>query len=306
MKKQNNTNRIFSRTFIAICVVIFGLLANTTMAQSDRSLYFLPILPNARTVNPAIFPQYNFYIGVPFLSSVKFGFENSFNYDHVFLKKGDSLYLDRDHLLSNLKDNNFANFNLSEEILTFGVKAGKNYFNFRVADLLNANVHISKEFLKFFLYGNGSEEYLGKNVDLGGNSLNITYHREFSLGYTRQVTKKLNLGVNLKYLMGIANLNTEKLDFNLYTDPVDFAISGSSNIRVFASSPVPEGEDFKPEHIFINTGNQGFAFDIGGQYMFNEKWTFGASLLEIGSINWNKNVTSFITDDPDKVVTFEG
>ncbi len=99
MKKQNKTNRNISRALIALCVVIIGLSVNDVSAQADRSLYYLPILPNARTVNPAIVPQYKVYVGIPFLSSVRTGVENTFNYDDIFLQKGDSLYLDRDHFL---------------------------------------------------------------------------------------------------------------------------------------------------------------------------------------------------------------
>ena len=306
MKKQTIINSKISKVLLGICILLIGFSAVDVKAQADRSLYFLPILPNARTVNPAISPQYNIYVGVPFLSSVQTGSENTFTYEDIFKQEGDSLYLDRDYLLDNMKENNFGNINLTEEVFAFGIKAKKNYFHFRIADMFNANLNLRKEIVKFFLYGNGSEEYLGKTVDLGGNSINLTYYREYSFGYSRQINNKWNVGANLKYLQGIANFYTESLDFKIFTDPDDFAISAQSDIRIHSAAPNSDDEDLGAEHFIGNTGNPGFAFDVGGQFKLNEKWDFAASVLNVGGITWKKNVQSWVTSDPDKVITYEG
>ncbi len=301
---KNNTGKSFQKLLLSLVLLL--LISSVTFGQADRAMYFLPILPNARTVNPAIVPQYKLYAGIPFLSSVQTGIENTFNYEDIFQTKGDSLYFDRDYFLNNLEDDNFGNMNLTEEVLSFGIKVEENYFHFRIADVLNANLNIRKELLKFFLYGNGSDEYLGETVDLSGNSFNLTYYREFSFGYSRQITDKWNAGVNLKYLKGIANIYTENIGFKLYTDPQDFSISAQSDIRIHTAAPNPDGEDFEVKHIIGSTGNPGVAFDFGVQYMLNEKWDFGGSVLNIGSINWKKNVKSWVTTNPNKVVTFDG
>ena len=291
---------------LAFISVLFMLATPAVFAQADRSMYFLPILPNARVVNPAIYPQYKFYIGIPFLSSVKTGVENTFNYDDVFQKKGDSLYLDREYLLSNLDDKNVTNINLTEELITFGFKAKNNYFHFRIADIANSNVTITKELIRFGLYGNGSDYYQGKTINLGGNAINVTYYREYSFGFTRQIDEKINAGINLKFLQGIANVYTENLDFTLQTDPDDFTLTATSNIALHTSLPGDNGNDIQPEEIFTNTGNSGFAFDLGGRYIINEKFTTSASLLNIGSITWKENLKSFKSEDPDNSLVYDG
>jgi hypothetical protein len=301
---KNFTKASFQKLFLSLILLL--LLSSVSYGQADRGLYFLPILPNVRTVNPAVVPQYKVYVGIPFLSSVQTGIQNTFNYEDIFQTRGDSLYFDRDYFLGNLKDDNFGNMNLTEEVFSFGVKAKKNYFHFRIADMANANLNIRKELLKFFLYGNGSEEYLGKTVDLSGNLLNLTYYREYSLGYSRQIAGKWNVGLNLKYLQGIANFYSEKIDFKFYTDPQDFTISAQSDIRIHTAVPDLDGGSFEAKHFIGNTGNPGFAFDFGTQYLPNEKWDFGVSVLNIGSINWKSNLKSWVTSDPDKVVSFEG
>lgn len=297
---------IYTIKKLAVICVLLMIASPALFAQADRSMYFLPILPNARIVNPAIYPQYNFYIGIPFLSSVKTGIENTFNYDDIFQKRGDSLYLDREYLLSNLDDKNIVNLNFSEEVFSFGFKARKNYFHFRIADIINSNITITKDLLRFGLYGNGSDYYMGKTINLSGNAVNLTYYREFSLGFTRQINSKINAGINLKYLQGIANAYTKNLDVTIETDPNDFTITAKSNIVLHSSLPGNDGNDIEPLDVFTNTGNSGFAIDFGGNYVINDKFTASASLLNLGSIKWEENLKTYKTENPSESFVFDG
>lgn len=288
---------------IALTFILFQ--ANPVTAQADQSLYFLPIVPHQRNLNPGYIPGYKFYIGIPLLSSVKTGFENTITYDDIFLKKGDSLILDRDYILDNLGDETKINFNLMEEYFSFGFGIQKNYFNFRVADIAQTNIAINKNLLTFLLYGNGSEEYLGQSVNLGGLAFNISYYREYSFGYSRKINEKLNVGINLKYLQGIANLVTESSDFYLYTDPNDYSIRIKSNIEINMSVPGIETEA-RPKDFLPNPKNKGFAVDFGAEYIINEKFDVFASMLNLGSINWTDNLKNFKSKDPNKEFVYEG
>ncbi len=299
---------------IKLTVLFFGLSivisiffqSNNAIAQADRTLSFLPIVPHSRNINPGHIPEYKFYIGIPFLSSIKTGFENSISYEDIFLRKGDSLILDRDHILSNIDDETKINFNLMQEFISFGFKVKKNYFHFRVADLVQTNIAINKNLLTFLLYGNGSEEYLGKTVNLGGEAFNINYYREYSFGYTRQINEKLNVGGNFKYLQGIANITTNKSDFEIYTNPEDFSIKIRSHIDINMSIPGMNNSDIEIEDLLPNPKNSGFAFDLGGEYKVNEKIETFISILNIGSINWTENLKNFRTENPEKEFVYEG
>lgn len=296
------------KTILSISITLLVLVCSsyTASAQFDRSLHFLPLVPQGRNVNPAFIPEQSYYIGVPFLSSVKTGFENSINYDDIFLKVGDSLVLDRDHILSNFDDKTNININFMEEYFSFGFTVKKNYFHFRVADIIQSNVVINKEMLRFLLYGNGSPEFLGQNVNIGDNLVNLNYYREYSFGYTRQINEKFTAGVNLKYLQGIANVSTNTAEISLYTDPTDFALSLQTNIEINISSPGLNDTDLEPSHFLPNAKNGGFAFDLGAQYIINDKFEAFASMLNMGSIKWTENLKNFKTKDPEKVFTFEG
>jgi len=302
MKKTNNY--ILALAF-TVALSVFAI-QNTATAQFDRSLTFLPVVPQGRNINPGFIPDHKFYIGVPFLSSIKTGFENSTNYEDIFLKKGDSLVLDRDYILSNMDDVTRVNINFMEEYVTFGFKVNKNYFHFRVADLVESNIAIDKEMVKFLFYGNGSTEYLGQEINIDNNAINMTYYREYALGYSRQINEKFSAGINLKYLQGIANLYTKKTGIKLYTDPTDFSLTIQTDIDINISSPGIDNSDVAASDFLPNAKNKGFAFDIGGQYVINNQFQVFASMLNIGSIKWTENLKNFKTENPGSAFTYDG
>lgn len=304
MKKKYFNIKLF-RVFL-IMAFLTGL-SKISFAQDDQIMYFLRMIPQSGNVNPAFIPDYKFYIGVPFLSSVHGGFNNSFTYNTFLQKKGDSLYLERDYILDNLKKKIITNFEISNEILSFGIRVKKNYFNFRLADIASGNAILSKDMLEFLFYGNGNEKYLGKTTNLDGPKINANFYHEFSLGYSRQITSKITAGVNLKYLSGIANTWTEKCDFNIYTNPDDYTITAGSHILFHTSLPDTDSfEDFSGNNFFEFYGNNGFAIDLGAKYKINKKFSASFSLKNLGFIKWNSNVKSYETEDPSKSYTYEG
>jgi hypothetical protein len=300
MKKRNLLLRF---VLIAFAVVV---LSGTVFAQADRSLIFMDMVPQRNQVNPAFVPDYRLYVGIPFLSSVKAGFENTMRYDDVFIKKGDSLVLDRDHLLKRINNESRVNVNSGEEYLALGLKQGKNYFHFCIADVVQAQVKIKKEMLHFLLYGNGSSEYLGKNVNIGGSAINMSYYREYALGYARNVMPGFTAGVTLKYLQGIANLSSQKTNFTLLTDEDDFTIEATSDININMSVPGLESGDISVGDFLPNNRNAGFAIGLGATYQIDPKIDVWASLLNLGSIGWKENLRNYRTLDPGKTVVFEG
>jgi hypothetical protein len=164
---------------------------------------------------------------------------------------------------------------------------------------------LTKETLRFAFFGNGNEEFLGRTVNLSDNAINFSYYREYAFGFTRKINEQLNIGTNIKYLQGIANIYTNDFRFNLETDPDDFTLTMRSNLDFNLSAPGIDGDatasDFMP-----NGNNSGFAFDFGVQYQINEKLSASAGLVNLGSITWNSNLKNFRTIDPDKEFVYSG
>jgi hypothetical protein len=301
MKKGNSLLRFL---WMAFAVVV--LASDNGFAQADRSLIFMDLVPQRNQINPAFVPEYRLYVGIPFLSSVKAGYENNIKHDDIFIRKGDSLVFDRDHILNSLNKEARINVNSGEEYLALGLKHGDNYFHFRVADNIQAQMNIKKNLLRFLLYGNGSSEYLGKNVNIGGSTINMSYYREYELGYARNIIPGLTAGVTLKYLQGIANILSNNTDFTLLTREEDFAIEAASNININMSVPGLGSGNIRSRNFLPNIRNSGFAIDLGATYQVDPKINVWASLLNMGSIGWKENLRSYHTLDPGKTVVFDG
>lgn len=288
-----------------VVFVLLLILFQQLNAQNERSLFFLPGIPQEKYMNPAAFPENKFYIGIPILSSMKVGLENTFTYEDFFTPVGDSIYFDRDHFIDNLNPETSLNMDMLVEYFSAGFRLNDNYFTFRIADNGNVNATFTKETLLFFLYGNGSDQYLGKEVNLGGNGINFSFFREYALGYSRKINPKLTVGMNMKYLQGIANVSTNDLSVSLFTDSVDYTIKLKSNIEINTSLPGENGgiesADFMP-----SSDNPGFAFDFGAEYQFNEKLSAALGVTNIGFINWNANPKNYRSSHPDEEFVYEG
>ena len=50
--------------------------------------------------------------------------------------------------------------------------------------------------------------------------------------------------------------------------------------------------------------NMGFSADFGAVYSYNDKWEFSTSIIDLGVINWNKDVTSYVSSG--KTFEFNG
>ncbi|NCA85132.1 MAG: hypothetical protein EOM83_06085 [Clostridia bacterium] len=300
MEKRNALLRLL---LVAVAVVVSMMDA---AGQADRSLVYMDLIPQRNQINPAFTPDYRLYVGIPFLSSVKVGFENTIRYDDIVIRRGDSLVIDRDHIYSRLSNESRVNLNGGEEYFAFGLQHGENYFHFRVADQGQLQVNIEKNLLSFLFYGADSSDFGGKDVNLGGSAINMSYYREYAFGYARKVIPGLTAGVTLKYLQGIANLSTHSTDIFLHTDQTHSTLTASTDIDINMSVPGLGSRDIEPRDWLPNIRNSGFAIDLGATYQLNLKTNLWASLLNLGSIGWKENLRNYKTNDPNKKVVFEG
>ncbi|RLD52129.1 MAG: hypothetical protein DRJ05_17725 [Bacteroidetes bacterium] len=294
-------------------VVVFILLPNFLNAQISRSVYFHEQLPESSIQNPAFSPSCKFYVSLPIISTLYVGFESPFAYDHLTeeWENSDSLYIDRETILDKLDDVNYFSFEVFDQLAGLGFGAGRHFFSLKVANVFSTKFAFEKDLIKFILYGNGSEDFLGKHTTLSKTGLNMTLYKEFSLGYSFQVNEKLTVGTNLKYLNGDFNVWTEKAEFKIFTDDqTNYAITASSDINIHTSSTISSFDNliFQIGNYskFDMTGNHGYAVDFGVKFEPNEKFKFSASVVDLGTINWTENVKNFKSANPGVEYVFEG
>lgn len=301
-------------TFTSYLIVILTmtLLFHPGQVKSqDRTVHFMLELPQSNITNPAIVPKYPGYLGVPFLSSTYVEFDNSFRYNDIFKQGTDKIYIDRVALIDQLDDRNYTGIYSQLDFLSFGFSLKKLYLSFRFSSRTDINLFYSKDFIKLITYGNAYEEFFGKEVTFKDTKLNSTAYNEAAVTGAYQINDKLTAGASFRYLLGVGNVYSEKVDFTLNTDSSDFTVKARTDIMIHSSIPVPVssngGENYALEaRDLVGNDNPGFAVDLGATYKLMDNLTLAASLLDLGSIKWNYNARKIYTTDPSKEVVFEG
>ncbi len=307
---------IKNSVYVISLLLVFQIsgINSRLFAQQDHTTYLLECVPQSNYSNPAFTPTYNWYITFPGLSSFYTEYINTgFSIDDMITRRSDdSLIIDKDKILSSLDENNNITLNLHEELIGFGFRIKKNYFFFSTSSKTSAQFNYSKELFSLLL--NGNAQYIGKNVNLGGVGLDVNNYVEFAVGMSREINDKLSVGAKIKYLIGIANINTEKSEINLYTGTAQqsYAMTASTDILINTSSPVDlniDGEDNDDSEFDFDewrARNTGYGIDLGATYKLNKKISFAASILDLGSITWKEDVSNYRSKEGTSTFTFEG
>ena len=267
------------------CLLI--LFTGFLQAQGDLLIYSQQDIPQSAYTNPANRFDGKFFIGIPALSSVDLEYSNRFRYSDLVVKSGDSLLLDFDRLLSDMKENNYLSMGARVDLLSFGITLSeKLQVHFNVSEVAAFNFGINRDMVRFIYRGNAAFENRDANFD--GLGLNASHYREYGLGASLQLNEKWRLGARAKYLYGMENIYTERMDINFRTDPETYALRANTNFAIRSSGiDLPSAFEESDLEYLSERNNHGFAFDLGAHYQMNEQLSFSASVVDWGSINWN-------------------
>lgn len=302
--------------------IVFGLiflLAITQIKAQDNTFYLMQRVPQTMQLNPAFQPYCRTYVEIPAISSLKIGLNNTgFAYDD-FIHKGtgnkkDSLILDLNKISSEMKDQNYLNFETSFNILAFGFKVDEMYFSFGIANKTSARIGYPDDIAKI---KDGNLDGIGienkpKELDLSGIKFDFMNYNEVSFGVSRKINDKLVVGGKFKYLMGTVSMFTEKSKIIWKTAPVEeaYAYTFDTDIQIKTSAPVDivyqkedttklenvEFNDNDPLDNLIFNKNRGVAFDFGATYEINDQIAVSASIIDLGYIDWKTNTNVFSSE----------
>ena len=282
-------------------------------AQQNQTMYFMDI-PQARFMNPAFQNSCNFYIGFPGINSTYLGINSNtvgFN-DIVFYGRGeysDSLITflhpsyDVDEFLNKLKPVNRIAPEMQLTAFSMGFWSGENYISVDIVDKMNSQFTFPDDLAILLLKGN--EPFINNTVDLTSLSLDVTYYREFGLGYSRKFSNRLTLGMKAKVLFGMANISMQNNELSVSIDESDlYSHNIKADVTLNIAYPLDiyknsEGDidsiklkEIEPNSFLFDFSNPGFGIDIGGKYDINDKFSVSASVIDLGFIRWKKDVTN--------------
>lgn len=279
-------------------------IAGNSIAQKNYTFYALENTAQSHYLNPSFKPSAKISVSIPGISMHSFGASNSgFNLSDLLSERpqDDSLQIDPEKAISRMKDENHLTFESYNEIFAFGIRLNKNYFSFGITNRFNSSFIYTKDMFTLAVEGNG-RSLLGERASFDGTGINLNSYVEYALGFNREINDKLDVGARVKFLSGVANVNTRKSDFGLHTDKTTFdltfdgsAIINTSGIKPFYDSLAPA--DYEPYENAYNFKNFGLAFDLGANYQITDKINVSASLLDLGFITWKTENATFEVDE---------
>ena len=271
--------------FFLICL---SLIQNKVAGQSDFLLHSQSLSPQQLVVNPSILPQADFYLGLPAISNSFAGFSNnSFTYRDLIQQKAgtDSILLNFDNYLASLKQDNFIYAGLNTDLFSIGWREGRWYVGGRITEVADFRIRFGKDLMNVAV--NGNAPYAGIVQDLGKLFVQASHYRKYAINLSRDFNCKFRLGFNLAYLYGMENLDVQRSNITLLTDPITFDLSGQSNILINTSGIDEFSSDsLRTWPYLFQRKNRGYSVDIGATYTLNEKIQFSGSLLDLGRMRW--------------------
>jgi hypothetical protein len=270
-------------------------------------------LPQNHFFNPALKPTNGAYIGLPAVSGVNVNFNTNFiGFSDVFRRSenGDSIIsilhpeFDTDGFLAKIKSLNYVNPDVNLQLFGLGFRAGKDLYIFiDINEKITGRVSLPGDIFELALRGN--EDFIGSTIDLQPLDASIMYHREIAAGFSKDITKRLRIGVRGRVLFGIASISMENRNLGIsvlddyshkmITD-VDINVSGPITVVLNEDNMVDDilldEERIEDPYFWLNTSNPGFGFDVGALYQLTPKISLSAAVNGFGYIKWNSEVTN--------------
>ena len=304
-----------------ILILILAVTIADASAQNSQILYFMN-LPQNHLLNPALRPSNSVYIGLPVLSGINLNINNNFvNFSDVILKgqKGDSLisFLHPDYnvdkFLAKIKDKNSFEPELMIQLFQIGFSVGNDtYVFFDINDRVDGNIVLPGDLFKLALKGN--EGFVGSRIDWSSLRGDIKYYREYGLGFSRNFTDRLRIGIKGKLLTGIAGASIDNKSLGITVND-DYSHTLDANLAVNISGPVTVYTDSKNNidsvifddsrfktskgitEFLSGKKNMGLGLDIGATYDLTDRITLSAAITDLGFIRWKRDITNLKADN---------
>ncbi len=287
-----------------------------SFSQNKQILYGFSEIPQSLLLNPGGEVKNDWYFGIPLLSHIhaNIGSSGSTVYD-IFADDGVDFNTKLRNAINSMNSTDFMRINQQLDIFSGGFAFGntyekKAYLSFGLYQEFNFLAYFPKDFAVLALEGNQT------NINRIFNANHFNAQTDivsvFHVGYNKKVNDAFTFGFRGKIYSNIINLSTTQNrgtfitqvgENNFYNHifNLDLELKTSGLASLTGDDSDFEAKDLKKRILF--GGNLGLGFDVGFTYKYNDKWTFDASLLDIGFIKHSKDVENYKVDG---AYTFEG
>jgi len=280
---------------------IMSVAALTASAQSTNSGYFLDNYTYRHQMNPAMANDFNF-VSFPGLSNVNIAMRGSLNLSSVLYNVDGRTCLFTnpnipvDEVMKNIDERNKIGANIKLTLLAGGFKAWGGYNTVSVNAVTNVNATIPGAFFSL-----AKEGIANKTYDIKDMRASAMGYAELAFGHSRDIKQVpgLRVGANLKFLIGIANVDAyfnearltlgedswqAETNADIYANVGGFEYEheySEENQREYVSGANLDGDGS------IGPNGFGMALDLGATYRWRD-FTFSAAVLDMGFISFSK------------------
>ena len=282
------------------------LTVTFAFSQQVSTLYFMENVPTRNSINPAFQPLSNFYLGLPLLGGSQFEISNnSFTLSDVFYKdvNGNPISFlhpngDKQLFLNAIKSTFNTNVDFNLNLLDFGFRTGKSYWNFSLNERFIGRTQIPSDLLKFPLFL--TPDLYQNAFDFSAMAFNATLFTEAGLGYSRVFNDNFSVGAKFKLLLGSANMSFRNDALNLNASVDEWTFKGNGVVN-YASPVALNGNSLMslnpvlPNSVtdYILPVGYGAGVDLGIVYKPIKSLQLSAAVNDLSFINWNKNIKSY-------------
>lgn len=303
-------NKIFSAL-----VLLVSFTAAASAQEAMNSAYFLDGYAYRHDYNPA-FVAARSYFSLPVVGSINVSVNSNMGVNTFLYPYGDKLAtfmhpsVGTDTFMKNISRNNNLGVGVSSKLLSIGVWGNKGGFTTFGIDLkANAALNIPGELFRFLKEPGKAQSYDISNLGLRGRG-----HLEFSLGHSRKVGERLNVGAKVKFLVGLlsADVNIDKMNVVMNSDKWSVTAQGSASLSAGKGLiDIQNNEEgqldyntfrFDADGAFRKNGVNGFiggygaSVDLGATYEILDGLTVSAAVLDLGFMSWSDSMHA-MTDD---------
>jgi hypothetical protein len=285
------------KKYITILFITGFILPKICFSQNKQLLYGFDEIPQTLLLNPGVNMNQKFHVGIPVLSGVSFqAGATGFTIADLFRDNNIDFTTKLFNVIDKTSTDDYIQVNSQIEVLNVGYQLNKrDYLSFGFYTELDAFMSMPKDVL--ILLRDGNRAHLNRNFLLSETSLKTEAISVLHAGISRKINKKFTAGARIKIYSGIVNATSTEntgtfkttLNNNEYThhlNNINTAIQSSGfydeNDKRVAGSDLTG-------RLFLG-GNLGLGFDIGFTYKLDSKTEITASLLDVGFINYSKDV----------------
>jgi hypothetical protein len=285
--------------------IIILLVSINCFSQNKQILYNFTSVPQSLMTNPGSDFKYKWFVGVPLLSGISSNIGSSgFSAYDLLANNGVDFNTKLRNVVFSSSPNDKLAINEQIEFFSGGFKIGDwqkgAYISFGMYQEFDVLAYMPKD--PAILALDGNQNYIGKVFNLGDLNAKGEMLSVFHVGYHKNISDKLIVGVRAKIYNSILNFSSTQNSGYIYTIPGTTAaydqviysniLLNTSGLSNYTNNYSGNAQSDITKKMFFG-GDLGIGFDAGLTYYPEKNIQFTASILDVGLISHSKDVKNY-------------